>query len=132
MATKLSEMQKRSIEINVDDQLLYLRYDLNALAVLEEKYGDVDKAFNFEQDSSKIISKLRFVLHTGLQANQPEMSIEDVGSLFTLENLQEFQEAVGGAVEQAMPDEKKDESKNVKTPKDHLTKKAASSKAQKK
>jgi len=120
-------MQKRSIEINVDDQLLYLRYDLNALAVLEEKYGDIDKAFDFEDDSSSIISKLRFVLHTGLMANQPDMTINDVGALFTLENLQEFQDAIGGAVEQGMPEEKKDESKNVKAPKDHLTKKAASS-----
>ncbi len=126
--TKLSEMQKRSIEIDVDGQLLYLRYDLNALAVLEEKYGDVDKAFNFEVDSTSIISKLRFVLHTGLMANQPDMTITDVGSLFTLENLQEFQEAIGGAVEQGMPDEKENESKNVKAPKDHQKKKAPAKK----
>ena len=116
MATKLSEMQKRSIEVKVDDQILYLRYDLNALAALEEKYGDIDSAFNFEEDSKNIISKLRFVLHVGLHANQPDMTVEDVGGLFTLENLQEFQDAIGGAVEQGMPE---GDAKNVKAPEDH-------------
>ena len=128
MATTLSEMQKRSTEINVDDTFLYLRYDLNALAELEEKYGNIDKAFNFDENSENIIDKLRFVLHTGLMANQPDMTIKDVGALFTLENLQEFQDAVGGAVEQGMPDAKKDESKNVKAPKDHQKPKKATKK----
>lgn len=121
MATKLSDMQKKSIEIDVDGQILYLRYDLNALAELEDKYGNIDAAFNFEEDSTNLISKLRFVLHVGLKANQPELSVEDVGGLFTLDNLQEFQEAIGGAVEQGMPDEKA-QGKNVKAPKDHQKK----------
>jgi hypothetical protein len=119
---KLSKMQKKSIEIVVDDKPLYLRYDLNALVELETAYGDIEKAFDFDEDSTGAIGKLRKVLHVGLLANHPDLTEEEVGALFTMENLNDFQEAVGKAMETAMPEEVAD-SKNLKTPKDHLPKK---------
>lgn len=126
MAEKLSKLRKRSIEIEVDDEVYFLRYDLNALVTLEEAYGDIEQAFDFDEDASGAIGKLRKVLHVGLKANHPDLSEEDVGAMFTMENLNDFQNAVGKAMETAMPEEatKKDaESKNLKTPKDHLPKK---------
>jgi hypothetical protein len=115
-------MQKKSIAIEVDDKTLYLRYDLNALVTLEEAYGDIEQAFDFDEDSTGAIGKLRKVLHVGLLANQPDLTEEDVGALFTMENLNDFQEAVGKAMETAMPEEVADQ-KKAKAPKDHLPKK---------
>ena len=117
---KLSKLQKKSIKIEVDEDTFYLRYDLNALVTLEEAYGDIEQAFDFDEKPEGAIGKLRKVLHTGLQANHKGITEEEVGALFTMENLANFQEAVGKAMHTAMPEEV--EGKNVKTPKDHLPK----------
>jgi len=123
---KLSKLQKKSIEIKVDEDIFYLRYDLNALVTLEECYGDIEAAFDFEENPGGAIGKLRRVLHVGLQANHKGISEEEVGGMFTMDNLADFQEAIGRAMETAMPEV--DESKNSKTPKDHLPKQEAAKK----
>jgi hypothetical protein len=117
---KLDKLRKKSIEIKVEEEPYYLRYDLNALVKLEESYGDIEKAFDFENNPGGAIGKLRKVLFVGLQANHKELTEEDVGNLFTLENLSDFQAAIGMAMEAAMPEE--DKAKNRKTPKDHMAK----------
>jgi len=122
-SNKLSKLQKKSIKIEVDEDTFYLRYDLNALVALEEAYGDIEQAFDFDEKPEGAIGKLRKVLHTGLQANHKGISEEEVGALFTMENLADFQEAVGKAMNTAMPEEVADEAKKRKTPKDHLPKK---------
>ncbi len=118
---KLSKLRKKSIEITVEEEVFYLRYDLNALITLEEAYGDIEQAFDFDENPTGAIGKLRKVLAVGLQANHPELSEDEVGSLFTMENLADFQAAIGQAMDSAMPEEV--DSKNPKTPKDHLPKK---------
>ncbi len=115
---KLSKLRKKSIEIKVEEEVFYLRYDLNALIALEEAYGNIEAAFDFDEDPRGAIGKLRKVLHVGLQANQPGLSEEEVGSMFTMENLSDFQDAIGSAMNIAMPEEV--DEKKVKTPKDHL------------
>ena len=122
MVDKLSKLRKKSIEIKVDEESFYLRYDLNALVALEEAYGDIEAAFDFDENPVGAIGKLRKVLQVGLQANHAGLSEEEVGSLFTMENLGDFQAAIGQAMDTAMP-EVEDELKNPKTPKDHLPKK---------
>ena len=117
---KLSKLQKKSIEIEVDDDTFFLRYDLNALVTLEECYGDIESAFDFEENPGGAIGKLRKVLHVGLQANHKGISEEEVGAMFTMDNLADFQEAIGKAMETAMPEVV--EEKNSKAPKDHLPK----------
>jgi len=115
---KLSKLRKKSIEIKVEEEVYYLRYDLNALIELEEEYGDIEAAFDFEENPKGAIGKLRKVLYVGLQANHADISEEEVGGLFTMANLADFQEAIGSAMNMAMPEE--NEQKNSKTPKDHL------------
>jgi hypothetical protein len=119
---KLSKLQKKSIEIEVDGETFYLRYDLNALVALEEEYGDIEVAFDFEEDSKGAIGKLRKVLFVGLQANHAGITEDEVGGMFTMENLNSFQEAITKAMDTAMPEKVAGE-KNLKTPKDHLPKK---------
>jgi hypothetical protein len=118
---KLSKLRKKSIEIKVEEESFYLRYDLNALMALEEAYGDIEAAFDFEENPKGAIEKLRKVLFVGLQANHDGITEKDVGSIFTMENLSAFQDAIGQAMNTAMPEE--GESKNSKTPKDHQKKK---------
>ena len=118
MADKLAKLRKKSVEIKVDDDLYFLRYDLNALVALEDAYENIEDALNFEENPTGAIGKLRKVLFVGLMANHPEMTEDEVGGLFTVENLADFQEAIAKAMDAAMPEE--DEAKNPKAPKDHL------------
>ncbi len=121
MVDKLSKLRKKSIEIKVDEDSFYLRYDLNALVALEECYGNIEAAFDFDENPQGAIGKLLKVLFVGLQANHKDISEEEVGAIFTMENLGEFQTAISQAMDTAMPEEV--EGKNSKTPKDHLPKK---------
>jgi len=117
MADKLANLHKKSVKIEVDEVVYYLRYDLNALVVLEEAYGNIEEALNFEENPKGAIGKLLKVLFVGLMANHPDLTEKDVGSLFTVENMTDFQEAIAKAMDAAMPegvDEKK-----AGTPKDH-------------
>ena len=120
--TKLSKLQKKSIEIKVDGDAYYLRYDLNALVALENEYGDIEQAFDFDENPKGAIGKLLKVLYVGLQANHKEISEQDVGSIFTMENLADFQEAVGRAMNTAMPEQAVEEENPRVSPKDHLPK----------
>jgi len=113
---QLAKLQKKSVEITIEDDTYFLRYDLNALVELEEAYENIEEALNFEENPKGAIGKLRKVLYVGLKANHPDISERDVGALFTVENLPEFQEAIAKAMDAAMPE---DDAKNVKTPKDH-------------
>jgi hypothetical protein len=120
---KLSKLQKKSIEIKVEDDIFYLRYDLNALVALENEYGDIEQAFDFDENPTGAIGKLLKVLHVGLLANHPDISERDVGSIFTMENLADFQEAIGKAMDTAMPEGVAEEENPQVSPKDHLPKK---------
>ncbi len=120
MATKdkIAKLRKKSVEIEVDETKYFLRFDLNALVRLEDAYGNIEAAFDFEENPTGAIGKLRKILFVGLEANHPELTEEEVGGMFTVENLGEFQNAIGKAMDLAMPEE--GEPKKVTTPKDHL------------
>jgi len=117
MADKLAKLRKKSVEITVDEEIFYLRYDLNALCELEDAYENIEDAFNFEENPKGAIGKLRKVLFVGLKANHPEITEATVGGMFTVENLSEFQDAIAKAMDIAMPEG--DDGKNPKAPKDH-------------
>ena len=118
---KLARLRKKSVEITVDEEIYFLRYDLNALVELEEAYENIEEAFNFEENPKGAIGKLRKVLFAGLQANHPDITEKEVGGMFTVENLSDFQDAIGKAMDIAMP--KEVEAKNSNQPKDHQPKK---------
>jgi len=120
---KLAKLRKKSVKIEVDDETYYLRYDLNALVELEEAYDNIEEAFNFEENPKGAIGKLRKVLFVGLSANHPNITEEDVGGMFTVENLGEFQDAIAKAMDIAMPAEQVEAKNSSKAPKDHQPKK---------
>lgn len=114
---KLAKLQKKSVEIHVEGKTLYLRYNLNALIKLEDAYENIEEAFDFEENPKGAMGKLRKVLWVGLNANHGEITEEEVGEMFTIENIAEFQDAIGKAMNAAMPEA--EEAKNSpKAPRD--------------
>ena len=84
-----------------------IRYDLNAMAELEEKYGSVDAAF--EELDKNSIKALRFVLWAGLVHEDEELTEKQVGSLIDLNSIKSIMQTLGDAFEADMPEEGKEQ-----------------------
>lgn len=80
-----------------------LKYDLNAMAELEDKYGSVDAAFAALDNNS--IKAVRCVLWAGLLHEEPELTEQKVGSLIDMTYLQNLMETLGTAFGNDMPTE---------------------------
>lgn len=79
-----------------------VRFTLNALAELEERYGSVDAAFKAMDDGS--IKAIRFVLWAGLIEAQPDLTEQQVGSLIDLQLMHGLIENISDALVADMPD----------------------------
>lgn len=78
-----------------------LRYDLNAMAELEDRYGSVDAAFEAMDNNS--IKAIRCVLWAGLIHEDADLTEQKVGSLIDMQYLQGLMESVGQAFNADMP-----------------------------
>lgn len=114
MTEKLNELKKKSFPVVIEGKTYYLRFDLNALALLEEKFGSAEEATRKAAEGSAIA--IRCFLWAGLKSNHPDMTEEDVGALIDLANLAEVSEEINKAFEQAMPSEGGTEAKNGEAP----------------
>lgn len=79
-----------------------LRFTLNAMAELEEKYGSVDAAF--EQLDKGSFKAIRTILWAGLMHEEPILTEQQVGNLMDLQSMAAMMETVGLAVKQDTPD----------------------------
>lgn len=82
-----------------------LKFTLNALALLEDGYGTVEKAFDeLEKNSMKAI---RLILWAGLTWEDPNITEMEVGNLIDITTMGDVVESLGEAFENDMPEEKK-------------------------
>lgn len=78
-----------------------LRFTLNAMAELEERYGSVDEAFKqLDKGSFKAI---RTILWAGLMHIEPILTEQQVGNLMDLQSMAAMMETLGFAIGQDMP-----------------------------
>lgn len=102
MASKAEIMKDEGVKITLGNKEFEVRFDLNALCNLQDKFGDFTKAFDGlkKQDFKKI----RSLLHVGL-ANGENIDIteEEVGSFITLKNISTVTDALTQAFSNAMP-----------------------------
>lgn len=95
--SNVRDIKSRNNTIVLSDGNTYtLRYTLNALAELEDRYGSVDAAFEAMNKNS--IKAIRCVLWAGLIAEQPDLTEMQVGALIDTDTITELM----GSVEQAM------------------------------
>ena len=99
----VKDVKSKSVPlILMDGKERHLRFTLNALAELEDKYGSVEAAFNkVEQDNS--VAALRFVLWAGLSWEDDELTERTVGNLIDLNYMHEMIEKLGKALDSDMP-----------------------------
>ncbi len=80
-----------------------IKFDLNAFAELEEKYGSMEKAFSAMQSGS--IKAARTLLWAGLLHEDESLTERKVGGLVTLENLSTVMDSITVALTEAIPQE---------------------------
>jgi len=112
--TKLKDLKKKSIQIELDGETYYFRFDLNALALVEEKYGDLAKAMERAKEGSILV--IRHMFWAGLQASHPDLTELDVGSLIDSSNVNEIAEKMNAALDTSLSKPKKGDPKNEIAP----------------
>ena len=86
----------------MDGKKRTLRFTLNALAELEDRYGSVQNAFDkLEKENS--MKALRCVLWAGLIHESPELTEREVGDLIDTNYMQELMGTLNGALNSDMP-----------------------------
>lgn len=99
---KSVKSNKSTITLN-DGVERRIKFDLNAMAELEDRYGSVDAAF--EALDKQSIKALRFILWAGLVHEDESLTEQKVGSLIDMKYLQETMGVLGEALGTDMPNE---------------------------
>lgn len=104
----LKDVKSKDIKITLSDGVeRTIKFDLNAMAELEDKYGSVDEAF--AQLDNNSIKALRFILWAGLVHEDENLTERKVGSLIDVRFMQNIIGTLGEAFEADMPVEKPEE-----------------------
>lgn len=101
--TKAQVMKDEGVKVTLKGKEFEVKFDLNALCNLQEKFGDISEAFDgLEQSDFKSI---RSLLHVGL-ANGENINIteQEVGALIDLTNLNDVVDALTKAFKDANPE----------------------------
>lgn len=102
-ATSAKVMKDEGVKIELGEKQFEVKFDLNALCNLQDKFGDITTAFNGLEKSD--FKKIRALLHIGLaNGEHEEITENEVGSLIDMRNISEVVEALTEAFGNAMPD----------------------------
>ncbi len=93
--------KRTSIKLN-DGKEYQMMFTLNSLALLEERYGSIQAAFDKLEKEQSIIA-LRTVLFAGLHSCNSALTEQAVGDLIDMENMAEIVESIGTALTNNMP-----------------------------
>jgi hypothetical protein len=90
----MTNVQRGLSKITLDKERT-IKFDLNTLIDVEDSLG-----YSLSEMGEKKISirVMRTLLTAGLKHEDPEITEQYVGSLITMENMQEVQEALGVAM----------------------------------
>lgn len=81
-----------------------IKFTLNAMAELEDRYGSVENAFKALESNS--IKAARCILWAGLLHSDEGLTEQQVGNLIDLDILNEVMESMTEAMGNDMPDKK--------------------------
>lgn len=100
----LKDVKSKPVKITLTDGIeRTLRFTLNAMAELEDKYGSVDAAFKALDNGS--VKAVRFILWAGLMHEDESLTEQQVGNLIDMQYMQELMSTVGEALDSDLPDQ---------------------------
>lgn len=108
-----NDLKQKGTKINIGDKEYEIAMDFNVICELEEHYGSMDKV---EAALSKSKMKdVRFILYAMLKQSDESLTEKQVGHMITVQNMQQIMDALGKAMQSAIP-EADDDGKNIKSP----------------
>lgn len=104
--SNVKDVKSKDIKITLNDGVeRTIKFTLNALAELEDRYGSVDEAF--KQLDNNSIKAVRYILWAGLIHEDPELTEQQVGNLIDIQYMQELMASLGEAFDADMPEPEK-------------------------
>jgi len=98
----IEKVRKAPVVIDIGDGIeRKLRYTLNSFALIEEKYGTIDKAMEVLKSGS--IAAIRFALWAGLIHEDENLSEHYVGNQIDLSDLEDLAEKMNKAMMGDLP-----------------------------
>jgi len=98
----IKKLRREPVIVDIGDGVeRKLRYTLNSFALIEEKYGTIDKAMEALKSGS--IAAIRFVLWAGLIHEDENLSEHYVGSQIDLADLEDLAEKMNKAMMGDLP-----------------------------
>jgi hypothetical protein len=100
----LDTVRRKSIKVVLTDGVeREIKFTLNTMAELEDKYGSVEDAFKVLEKGS--IKALRFVLWAALQHENESLTERQIGDLIDMKSMGTLMEALNQATAEDMPNE---------------------------
>lgn len=101
----IKKLKREPVVIDIGDGVeRRLRYTLNSFALIEEKYGTIDKAMEILESGS--IAAVRFALWAGLVHEDNELTELYVGNQIDLSDLEGLAEKMNKAMMGDLPQDK--------------------------
>ena len=98
----LDQVKSKNVSITLmDGKERHIRFDLNAMAELEDKFGSVEEAFKVLQGGS--IKALRFVLWAGLVHEDESLTERYIGKQIDIQYMETLMKSVNSAFDSDMP-----------------------------
>jgi hypothetical protein len=98
----IKKLKREPVVVDIGDGVeRKLRYTLNSFALIEEKYGTIDKAMEALQSGS--VAAVRFALWVGLVHEDENLSEHYVGSQIDLSDLEDLAEKMNKAMMGDLP-----------------------------
>jgi hypothetical protein len=103
----VSDVRVKPVPITLDKERT-LKYDFNAFAELEEKFGTIQKAFDELQKQK--LKAVRAIVWAGLIHEDHKLTEQQVGNMLSLADLPAVMKAVTEAITSALPKVSEDDS----------------------
>lgn len=107
--SNLNQVKEKGTKIEINGKERTIKYDLNALAELEENYGTFDEWENKLASSSLVV--LRKFLWIGLKHEDENLTEKEVGAAFDMSNLKSIGEVIRDGLLGSMPEASDEEKK---------------------
>lgn len=110
--SKLTLVKPQGVILQLGEVEYNLVYDFNSFAELEKEFGSIQRAF--EVLSSPKMADVLLIVKAGLISNEKQITIQELGSYLTPNNLGEVMSLINEAMNIAMPqvEEKSKKAKN--------------------
>lgn len=100
--SQVDVIRRKPVQVTLSDGMPRdIKFTLNVLADIEDKFGSVDAGFELLDKGN--MKAVRFILWAGLVGGGNEITEHEVGNLIDLQYLKDLMEQMGTAMKQDAP-----------------------------